>query len=319
MKRVLPVFAVAISAGWAAPVWAQATAAEQAKVIRLTEPQDDYPDVSPDNRQIIFQSNRSGSWQLWLMNRDGSGLVQLMRSSANDRQPAWSPDGKSIAFSSDRGLPEGRRAIFVMEAPAAAAAGEPRRVSEGTGQDVHPKWLPDGSGIVFNRIAADGKNADILITDLRGATRKLELGAGLNTYASVDPAKRWLIFRGTSAELGPDGAVVDNSDIFIASANGSGRRRLTSDPAFDGWPAIAPDGATIAFGSRRGGSHFRIYLMPIEGGKQRLIPLPEGYHYTQPAWSRDGRSLIAYRWVQDLAGEVGQLVSIDLPAPEPAH
>jgi TolB protein len=319
MKWAMAVVIAGVLANCPALTHAKEPASEHAKVTRLTDPQDDYPDLSPDNRRIIFQSNRSGRWQLWMMNRDGSGLTQIVRSTSNDRHPAWSRDGKYVAFSSDRGLPEGRRAIFIMEAPSTDAARDPRRVTEGSGQDIHPKWLPDGSGIVFNRIAADGKQADVYLTNHSGAERKLNLGPGLNTYASVDPTQRWLIFRGTSLEQGPTGSAVENSDIFIASADGSGRRRLTMHPAFDGWPAIAPDGRAIAFASRRGGSHFRIYLMPLEGGDPQPVGLPEGYNYTQPAWSGDGRSLVAYRWVQDSAGEVGQLVWIDLPVTLPAR
>lgn len=279
---------------------------------KLTEPQDDYPDVSPDGSTILFQSNRSGNWQLWRVGRDGSGIVRLTNDTFNHRQPAWSPDGKLVAYSSDQGLPSGRRAIWLMAAPGTDVLVKPRKLSAGTAQDVHPKWLPDGSGLVFNRIAADGKQADVHIVSIDGREREIELGQGLNTYASIDPAGRILVYRGTTMEPGPD-SPVDNSDIFAAGPDGSGKKRLTNDPAFDGWPAISPDGKAIAFGSRRGGDKFRIFLMPINGGQARPVPAPSGYHYTQPAWTRDGKSLIVYRWTADSAGETGQLVEMALP------
>lgn len=281
-------------------------------VTKLTEPQDDYPDVSPDGRTILFQSNRSGTWQLWRVARDGSVIASVTQDGSNHRQPAWSPDGKLVAYSSDQGLSGGRRAIWLMAAPGADTPLPPRKVSGGTGQDVHPKWLPDGSGLVFNRIAADGKQADVHIVTLDGRERKIELGTGLNTYASIDPAGRRLIYRGTTTESGANGAV-ENSDIFSTAPDGSGKKRLTDDQAFDGWPAISPDGATIAFASRRGGDKFRLFLMPIDGGGVREIASPAGFHYTQPAWNRDGKSLIVYRWSADSAGETGQLVEIKLP------
>ena len=95
--------------------------------------------------------------------------------------------------------------------------------------------------------------------------------------------------------------------------DGSGKRRLTDDPAFDGWPAISPDDRTIAFASRRGGDKFRLFLMPIDGGAATEVKTPAGYNYTQPAWQRDGKALIVFRWTADSAGEVGQLVSVALP------
>src|SRR4029078_1089915 len=110
ISLILAAAAVSATAGAQVP-------APQA-VTKLTEPQDDYPDVSPDGRLILFQSNRSGSWQLWRMALDGSQLQRVTNNLANDRQPAWSPDGRWVAFSSDSGMTGGRRGIFVMPWPA---------------------------------------------------------------------------------------------------------------------------------------------------------------------------------------------------------
>jgi Tol biopolymer transport system component len=284
--------------------------AQAPAVTKLTEPQDDYPDFSPDGATILFQSNRGGNWQLWQIKGDGTDLRPLTTGPMNDRQPAWSPDGKQIAFSSDGGLANGARAIFVTGWPLGRSS--ILQLTRGAGQDVHPKWLPDGSGLIFNRIAADGKQADVYIATLDGHERKIELGAGLNTYASTDRKQRYIVYRGTTVETSPMGPV-DNSDVFIAGLDGSNKRRLTTDSAFDGWPAISPDGTAIAFASRRGGDKFRLFLMPIEGGEAREVKSPTGYHYTQPAWAPDGKSLVVYRWTADSAGEAGQLVRIALP------
>ena len=303
MRKSLIAFTLAM----AAPAPAQAPVSP---VSKLTEPQDDYPAVSPDGRSILFQSNRGGNWQLWQMNADGTGLKQLTSGPMNDRQPAWSPDGSKVAFSSDRGQQAGNRAIFVTGWPFGSTS--ILQMSKGSGQDVHPKWLPDGSGLIFNRISADGKQADVHVVTLDRAERMIDLGAGLNTYASVDPTGRSLIYRGTTAEAGPNGSV-DNSDVFVAAFDGTNKRRLTIDPAFDGWPAFSPDGMKIAFASRQGGDKFRVFLMASEGGEATPVEAPAGYHYTQPAWAPDGKSLVVYRWNADSAGEAGQLVRITLP------
>lgn len=201
-----------------------------------------------------------------------------------------------------------------MDWPTKSSETAVRQLTRGLGQDVHPKWLPDGRGLLFSRIAADGKQADVLTVTIGRAEVKLKLGTGLNTYANVSRSARTMIYRGTTME-GDGDKPIENSDIFAAKVDGSGKRRLTVDPSFDGWPAISPNGRTIAFASRRGSDHFRIFLMPIEGGAAQPLPTPDGYHYTQPAWAPDGRALIVYRWTQDPVGEIGHLAEVTLTKP----
>jgi tetratricopeptide (TPR) repeat protein len=66
-----------------------------------THPEDTAPATS--GSQVAFMSNRDGNWEIYVVNRDGSGLKRLTRSAANDGLPTWSPDGETIAFVSDEG------------------------------------------------------------------------------------------------------------------------------------------------------------------------------------------------------------------------
>jgi Tol biopolymer transport system component len=74
---------------------------------------DSNPAWSPDGTKIAFQSDRSGNRQVWVMNADGTGLVNLTNRSGDDNSPAWWPDGTKIAFASDRG---GTFGIWTMDA-----------------------------------------------------------------------------------------------------------------------------------------------------------------------------------------------------------
>lgn len=69
------------------------------------------PEGSPDGEKIAFMSLRTGNWELYLVNPDGSGLTRLTDNQAQDGLPTWSPDGRSIAFVSDR---DGKWAVWVM-------------------------------------------------------------------------------------------------------------------------------------------------------------------------------------------------------------
>jgi dipeptidyl aminopeptidase/acylaminoacyl peptidase len=97
---------------------------------------DTAPSVSPDGNQVVFMSGRAGNWDVYLINTDGSGLVQLTNDPADDGLPTWSPDGQAIAFVSNRGGPwavwamtprgTGIRQLFTMQGgPDGFVASEP--------------------------------------------------------------------------------------------------------------------------------------------------------------------------------------------------
>ena len=99
------------------------------------------------------------------MDADGGNVRRLTSDSAVDRMPAWSPDGKLIAFESDR---DGEGKIFVMNADGS----NPHRVSAQAGADSHPSWSPDGQQIVFHKTVLG--HGQVYVMDADGShTRRL--------------------------------------------------------------------------------------------------------------------------------------------------
>ena len=104
---------------------------------------DSAPQISPDGGRIAFQSWRSGTQEIWVASRDGSGLTKLTSFERSlTGSPAWSPDGKQVAFDS---RPDGHSHIFVIS----AQGGIPRQITHGDSNDIVPTWSPDGRWIYF--------------------------------------------------------------------------------------------------------------------------------------------------------------------------
>jgi Tol biopolymer transport system component len=93
------------------------------------------PRWSPDGKTIAFNSRRTGYWQVFLVNADGSGLRQLTRGRYDARYPAWSPDGQWIAFA---GNEEGHWELYAIP----VQGGEPMRLTAGSGDSTYPSWGP---------------------------------------------------------------------------------------------------------------------------------------------------------------------------------
>ena len=107
-----------------------------------------YPAFSPSGRQIAFaQTDAQFAWDLCTVRFDGSHQVCLTRSPANDVEPSWSPDARSIVFASDRDDP--RRAIRSLYVIRPDGSGL-RRLTEGS-DDGAPAFSPDGTEVAFVR------------------------------------------------------------------------------------------------------------------------------------------------------------------------
>ena len=109
---------------------------------------------SPDAERIVYRSSRSGRFDLILRKRDGSEVRALTNDEARENFPVFSPDGKSIAFSSNLDGPRDIRGNltfdnYILSLEADGTPGKVQRISDHPGQDSHPWFSPDGAWIVY--------------------------------------------------------------------------------------------------------------------------------------------------------------------------
>jgi hypothetical protein len=221
---------------------------------------DTDPAWSPDATQIAFSSDRDGDDDIYVMSRNGSGPVNLTDSGGGrDLQPDWSPDGSKIVFARDD-------AIYVTSS---SPGGALTRLADGRS----PSWSPDGTKIAFAR--SGPQNTDIYVMNPDG-TGAVPLTSGVDADSpDWSPDGEWLAFEATAGDVepsriytmrgdgtsltelpgpgedfspwwSPDGSslvftsIELDSEIVVAAADGSGRRVVNSDPAYEFRPTWSP-------------------------------------------------------------------------------
>jgi Tol biopolymer transport system component len=237
--------------------------------------------------KIAFVSNRDGHNEIYVMNADGSGQTRITTTANNvdNRDPAWSPDAKQIAFFSNRDNPGADMELWIMNADGSS----PRQLTANTVDDFSVDWAPDGKKLVFTSSASAGGNLSLINVD----------GSGLTPLISATPGQPYF-----GAHFSPDGTQIVFTDgtgtldpLRLISPAGALGAILT--PGMDGFsPDFTADGTRIIFESEVDGDE-DIYSIKPDGADLRNISnTPSVGGNTDddrsPSPSRDGLNRIAF-------------------------
>jgi TolB protein len=239
-----------------------------------------YPRLSADNKRILYQSNESGKWHLFIMDTSGKKHQQLTEGTSNNNFPDWSADNRLVAFVSNR---DGNEEIYLVKTDGT----ELKRITTDKARDIHPYFSPDGKCLLFNSTRGNG-SLDIYRYNLAsGNTARLTSTEDQETCARYSPDMKTIVFLRNNEEM---------DDIFLMEMETSMTRYLTNTPfKTDGWPMFGPDSKWIYYSSMDPGTYCMFRIREDGTSREQLSRAEEGEEHARVFISRTGHLLIFNR------------------------
>ena len=234
--------------------------------------------------KIAFMSFMDENLDIYVMDGDGRNRRRVTVNPAADRYPAWSPDGKKIAFESNRNnANKDHMQIWVIDADGK----NPIRLTDGL-VDANPDWSPDGTKIVYDTVHVpedhDLAPGGITVMEADGKNRRLVKNS-IGLHPTWSPDGKQIAF---IAGKNPG----DDAQIYVMDVDGRNRTQLTHDPVHKRLPSWSHDGTRIAY---VGG--FVIWVVDSDGENQRQITKVNNDEH--PTWSPDSESVAFHSWGRD--------------------
>ncbi|MGH7669558.1 MAG: DPP IV N-terminal domain-containing protein [Gemmatimonadaceae bacterium] len=256
---------------------------------------------SPDGKELLYVSNRTGTTDLWVVPIAGGAPRQLTRDVRNDQDGIWSPDGQWVAFRSNRGR---QWNLWVVS----AAGGDARRITDDAQNEQSMAWRPHSNVLTFVR------------PTVTNSVWAMDLASGAERRLTPDSVRTGGFF------LSPDGSQLDYvidrggglQELVVMPIGGGASRTVVPAVASISDYMWSPDGTKIGFRSDRGG-FTHVWVVDAAGGAPRELESWQSDEISF-AWSGDGAEIYfvsghdskgADVWKVPVAGGSPQRVTTD--------
>ncbi|HSI36675.1 MAG TPA: DPP IV N-terminal domain-containing protein [Tepidisphaeraceae bacterium] len=256
------------------------------------EGQDAGVAIDPTGRLMVYSSTRHNEKSdVYLQRVDGSSVTQLTSDAADDAQPTFSPDGKSVAFCSTRG---GSWDLYTMDLDGRNVT----QVTSGPAHDMHPTFAPDGKRLAYCSIGGRSGQWEIWVVDLTTRERRM-VGYGLFPAWGPEKTRDRIAFQ-RARQRGSRWFSLWTLDLVDGEARRVTEVAASSNAAIVS-PSWSPDGRRLAFSTivepalAAGGTKVKaargqqdVWVVDADGGNRRRLTDGSGANLS-PFWSADGR------------------------------
>ena len=224
--------------------------------------------ISPDGTEIVF----CYKGDIYKVPSQGGTATQLTTQASYEANPVWSPDGKKIAFASDR---NGNFDLFIMSANGGVA----QRLTSHSASEIPSAFTPDGQYVLFSASIQDPASSALFPSGAMTELYKVPVNGGQTEQVLATPAERVCFDKVGKNFLYQDQKGFENEwrkhhtssitrDLWLYDIQNGKHTNLTNRGGEDRDPVFAPDGNSVYFLSERNGGSFNVYSFPLNAPQQ---------------------------------------------------
>ena len=224
--------------------------------------------ISPDGTEIVF----CYKGDIYKVPSQGGTATQLTTQASYEANPVWSPDGKKIAFASDR---NGNFDLFIMSANGGVA----QRLTSHSASEIPSAFTPDGQYVLFSASIQDPASSALFPSGAMTELYKVPVNGGQTEQVLATPAERVCFDKVGKNFLYQDQKGFENEwrkhhtssitrDLWLYDIQNGKHTNLTNWGGEDRDPVFAPDGNSVYFLSERNGGSFNVYSFPLNAPQQ---------------------------------------------------